>query len=188
VGRNFQGTIDKTIDSSGMLVSPGFIDTHVHCGHRASHRLITNVGRPDYFGKPFLEIAIPREGTKIGGDPRYANAEGMDPKEMSVWCDFTAVELLRNGITTMVEFGAATWFQEGLCQSIERYGNRAYLGSGYDIGRWVGNREGRLKSVFDEKKGEKDFKDAIALIQKNDGGVNGRIRGILVPREQRRVP
>lgn len=183
VGRNFQGTVDQKIEASGMLVSPGFIDTHVHCGHRASHRLITDVGRPDYFGQPFLEIAIPREGTKIGGDPRYAGAEGMDSKEMSVWCDFTVVELLRNGTTTFVEFGAATRVQEGLFKSIEQYGIRGYLGPGYDIGRWVGDEEGRLKRVVDAGKGEKDFNDAIAFIERNDGQLNGRVKGILVPRE-----
>ena len=52
--------------------APGFIDTHVHSGHRASHRLISDTGRPDYFGQPFLEISVPREGTRVGGDPRYA--------------------------------------------------------------------------------------------------------------------
>ncbi len=61
VGLRFEGTIDREIDARGKLVVPGFIDTHVHSGHRASHRLITDVGRPDFFGQPFLEISVPRE-------------------------------------------------------------------------------------------------------------------------------
>ena len=41
VGRGFDGHVDRTIDAAGKLIAPGFIDTHVHSGHRASHRLIT---------------------------------------------------------------------------------------------------------------------------------------------------
>src|SRR5262249_10814221 len=42
VGRRFEGRADAEIDARGKLVCPGFIDTHVHSGHRASHRLITD--------------------------------------------------------------------------------------------------------------------------------------------------
>src|SRR6266540_5675216 len=71
VGARFDGDVDKTIEADGRLVAPGFIDTHVHSGHRASHRLITDTGRPLYFGQPFLEISVPKEGKVVKGDPRY---------------------------------------------------------------------------------------------------------------------
>ena len=71
VGRAFEGDVDRTIDAGHKLVCPGFIDTHVHSGHRASHRLITDSGRPLYFGQPFLEISVPKEGKTVSGDPRY---------------------------------------------------------------------------------------------------------------------
>lgn len=183
VGRSFEGRVDREIDARSMLVSPGFIDTHVHCGHRASHRLITDAGRPDYFGQPFLEISVPREGKSIGGDPRYAGAEAMGGREMAVWCDFTVAELLRNGITTFVEFGAGVKVQEGMLSSVERFGVRGYLGPGYDIGRWVGDEKGRLKRVTEERKGHEAMEAAHAFVQRIEGKADGRVRGILVPRE-----
>src|SRR5215472_9236024 len=76
VGERFEGTADRVIDAGKKLVIPGFIDTHVHSGHRASHRLIGDVGRPDYFGQPFFEISVPRAGTRVGGDPRYLDTRG----------------------------------------------------------------------------------------------------------------
>ena len=54
VGERFDGEIDREIDAREKLVAPGFIDAHVHSGHRASHRLISDVGRGDYFGQPFF--------------------------------------------------------------------------------------------------------------------------------------
>src|SRR5258708_38437962 len=79
VGRRFDGRVDAEIDARGMLVCPGFIDSHVHSGHRASHRLITDTGRPDFYGQPFLEITVPREGPRVGGAPRYARPPEPDP-------------------------------------------------------------------------------------------------------------
>ncbi|HSD53676.1 MAG TPA: hypothetical protein VLC47_05895 [Burkholderiales bacterium] len=70
VGPAFEGRVDREIVAAGKLVAPGFIDTHVHSGHRASHRLISDAGRGDYFGQPFLEISVPKEGTRIDGDVR----------------------------------------------------------------------------------------------------------------------
>src|SRR5438128_4813981 len=100
VGKRFDGKIDRIIGAKGKLVSPGFIDTHVHSGHRASHRLITDTGRPMYFGQPFFEISVPREGTRVGGDPRYARPD--DPAAGAanrLLATFTVAELLRNGVT-----------------------------------------------------------------------------------------
>src|SRR5207245_565985 len=96
---------------------------------------------------------------------------------------FTVAELLRNGVTTFVEFGSQLAVQDALLNEVARLGARAYLAPGYDCGRWVGDEKGRLKRVRDDKLGLDGLDLAVAWIEKNDGAAGGRVRGILVPRE-----
>lgn len=184
VGKTFDGPVDHTIDAGSKLVCPGFIDTHVHSGHRASHRLISDTGRPLYFGQPFLEISVPKEGRVVSGDPRYLKP---GDKELNAALElnalFTVVELLRNGVTTFVEFGSQESVQLALMKQIERFGTRAYLGPGYDSGRWVGDTDGGLKRVLNPDSGLRGLDTAVGFIQKYEGTLDGRIRGVLVPRE-----
>jgi len=184
VGARFDGQADRTIDARDKLVGPGFIDTHVHSGHRASHRLITDNGRADYFGQPFFEISVPREGTRIGGDVRYARPDDKSATEDGrLNARFTVAELLRNGITTFVEFGSQRRVQEALDEQMGELGIRAYLGPGFDSGRWVGGAGGKLVRVVDEAAGEREFASALDFIDKRSGAHDDRLRCILVPRE-----
>ncbi|GLK78930.1 chlorohydrolase family protein [Methylopila turkensis] len=184
VGRGFEGEIDRTIDAGGRLVCPGFIDTHVHSGHRASHRLISDAGRPMYFGQPFLEISVPREGATVKGDPRYLkHGDAGAEAAFQLNARFTVAELLRNGVTTFVEFGSQLKVQDALLAEVTRLGTRAYLAPGFDCGRWVGDERGRLKRTRDDRLGLDGLKTALDWIAAHDGDADGRVRGILVPRE-----
>src|SRR5436190_5449045 len=184
VGERFDGEIDREIDAREKLVAPGFIDTHVHSGHRASHRLISDVGRGDYFGQPFLEISVPREGARVGGDPRYARPDdSAAAEELMLNARFTIAELIRNGITTFVEFGSQLRVQQALLEVAGELGIRAYLGPGFDSGRWVGGQGGKLVRVLDEAAGEREFALALEFIERHQGAHSDRVRGILVPRE-----
>ena len=184
VGKSFEGDVERTIDAKNKLAAPGFIDTHVHSGHRASHRLITDTGRPMYYGQPFLEISVPREGKIVKGDPRYLKHGDMGAESaFKLNANFTVAELLRNGITTFIEYGSQLKVQDALLEEVVRFGTRAYLAPGYDCGRWVGDNQGRLKRIRNDQLGLDGLNVALDWIEKNDGAGNGRVRGILVPRE-----
>ena len=184
VGLGFEGTVDRTIEARGKLVAPGFIDTHVHSGHRASHRLISDTGRPMYYGQPFLEISVPKEGKVVKGDPRYLkHGDAGAEAAFQLNALFTVAELIRNGVTSFVEYGSQLRVQDALLAEVTRLGSRAYLAPGYDCGRWVGDSEGRLKRVRNDRLGEEGLEVALKWIAAHDGAAGGRVRGILVPRE-----
>src|SRR5499425_2302028 len=178
VGRAFAGTVDEEIDARGKLVCPGFLDTHVHSGHRASHRLISDTGRPMYYGQPFLEISVPKEGKVVKGDPRYLkHGDAGSAAAFELNAAFTVAELIRNGVTTFVEYGSQLSVQDALLAEVTRLGSRAYLAPGYDCGRWVADASGRLKRVRNDQLGREGLKTALAWIEKNDGAADGRVRG-----------
>src|SRR5260221_10231438 len=131
VGKRFEDRVDRIIDAKGKLVCPGFIDTHVHSGHRASHRLISDTGRPMYYGQPFLEVTVPKKGKKVVGDARWIN-HGEKAPEGSVELNaaYTVAELIRTGVTTFVELGSQVAVQDALLEEIKKFGARAYLAPG----------------------------------------------------------
>jgi len=91
--------------------------------------------------------------------------------------------LLRNGVNTFVEFGSQGSVPEALQKEVGHMGTRAYLGLGYDCGRWVGDVKGRLKRIADNQRGEQDLEAALDFIDRHDGSAEGRVNGLLVPRE-----
>jgi len=71
-GKALRGsTRQRESTARGPAVCHRIHDTHVHSGHRASHRLIRRRAAA-YFGQPFLRDQVAATGHARGGDPRYA--------------------------------------------------------------------------------------------------------------------
>ncbi len=183
-GTGYTGKVDQVIELPESLLGPGFIDTHVHSGHRALHKLLADTGRPDLFGQPYMEVTIPRAGTRIRGYPNYLTREeaATDPG-IALHAAFTVTELLRNGVTTFVELGGHVLVQEAIAQQCEALGVRGYLGPGYDSGRWMSDDKGNLSRMRYDDGGKHLFDEAVAFIERVESAGNDLVRGILVPRE-----
>lgn len=179
----YEGHADAEIDARGKLVSPGFIDTHVHTGTRATHRLIVDSGRRDYWAQPFWHWTLARPGTHAPGDVRYETATDTNRNPDTVAALFTAAELLRNGTTTFVEVGSRVSLQSALAEAVTRLGTRAYLGAGYQSSHFVGTATGQYIRQALPDHGRAEMDAAIEFVQAHDGRASGRIKGALVPRE-----
>jgi 5-methylthioadenosine/S-adenosylhomocysteine deaminase len=182
VGRSFDGAVDKSIDAKGMLVSPGFIDTHVHFGNRALHRLFSDTGRAEFYGQPFLEVQIARDGRAVAAGPNIDRFSGMSrDQRLNLEAEYTVAELLRNGITTFVEFGGRLEVQRALIPHVAHLGIRGYLAGSSESGNWAFDSNGKLYFDWDVPRGLKELDEAIAFIEEIDGSHADRVKGILVP-------
>ena len=141
----YDGTADLEIDARGKLVSPGFIDTHVHPGIRATHRLIADTGRQVLMGQVFLEHTLTKPGRRTPSDLRYDEAPTSRTVPDDFGALFTQAELLRNGITTFIDYDARVSYQEQEAAVAEKLGLRAYLGPGFQSSILEGTENGHWR-------------------------------------------
>ena len=183
VGKRFEGQIDCEIDARNKLVAPGFIDTHVHSGHRASHRLISDIGRGDYFGSPFWRSASRARAHAWAAIPA-TSAPTTTPWRKS--CASMPASRWRSSCATASPRSSSS---EASCASSRRCSRRsassvsAPISVRVDSGRWVGGEAGKLVRVLDEAAGDREFDLALEFIERHQGARDDRVRGILVPRE-----
>ena len=170
VGHRFDGQADRTIDARGKLVSPGFIDCHLHAGSNASHVYLTDRTKADYFGSNFIGYYAARRGAP---PPPALNSVEVEQK-YGIWA------AVRGGATTMMD--VATRNPEAMVEMIGALGPRAYLGPGFRSSTYVFDEQGRVDWEFDPPgHGEAGLEAAVTFHRKFDGAHNGRIRTMLYP-------
>jgi len=105
-GRNF----DYVIDAKGMIVVPGFIQTHVHLVQTIFRGLADDLSLLDWLGKRILPMEA------------RISAEGVYYSSL-----LACIELLMSGTTTIVDFGSVR-HQEKVFEAIRDSGIRAFSG------------------------------------------------------------
>src|SRR5437870_3950955 len=80
VGRRFEGTVERRIEATGKLVSPGFVNCHLHAATNAGQAVFLDGLKADYFGSNFIGYLAPRRGApapRAGDRAEVAGAYGL---------------------------------------------------------------------------------------------------------------
>ena len=166
VGRRFDGTVDQVVDARGQLVTPGFINTHTHLSESPLDKsFIEDRGRRQFAMSGLVEM-LPVRGAAI------------DPEGREASVDYSMVELIRTGTTTVMEIGG---IGDYVADAAERAGLRAYIANAYRSGRWLTRDGKRVEYEWNEEAGLEGFRRAVDFIERIDGRANGRIKGFLSP-------
>jgi 5-methylthioadenosine/S-adenosylhomocysteine deaminase len=166
VGAGYDGPVDRVLDMRDRLVTPGYINTHSHLA-----------GSP--LDKSFLEDVGKRQFQLSGlADMLPARGAANDRQMMEACVDYSMVELLKTGTTTVMEIGS---IGDYVADAVERAGLRAYVADGYRSGAWYTDDGKSMKYRWDEPKGYEGFERALKLIERLEGRADGRIQGFLSP-------
>jgi cytosine/adenosine deaminase-related metal-dependent hydrolase len=172
VGRNFEGAADRIIDARGKLVSPGFINCHLHAAVNAAQTVFIAEGKLDYFGSNFIGYAAPRRGAappSASRRPDLAATYGM-------W------SALRGGATTILDVGTMPGGADAFTKIVGELGLRAYLGPGFRSAEYRFDGD-RIEWEWNETNGTAGMARAIEYVKKYDGAYDGRIRGMIYPEQ-----
>lgn len=169
IGPEPQDQFDTIIDARDRLVSPGFVNLHLHSGSTIATRLVTERRYPSVFNAGYLAFS-PKEGAVGVGRLEDANAGGLA----------TAVELLKSGCTTIVDLGQGCDPNE-LVHIFGRLGLRTYIAPGFRSGYHVFDSQGRLSIHWTEDEGFGAMQQALDFIDEHHGSYDGRVNGILFP-------
>ena len=119
---SFAGPADISIDGDGRLLSPGFINAHVHVGAATYVRGLCE-DRDLLPGSAFYHYVVPL--IAVG-------AANFSLDEFAAVIEWDMLEMLKKGSTTILEENFDHY--EVLVQVAERLGNRAYLSPTYPSG------------------------------------------------------
>ncbi|MBA2596954.1 MAG: chlorohydrolase family protein [Chloroflexota bacterium] len=163
---SWQEPVEETIDASGMVVTPGFINTHAHLADSPLDKsFVEDMGRRQFYLSGLFEYLPVR-------------SQAMDEEAARAGLAFSMAELLRTGTTTVMEIG---FHGEEAVRQAEQVGMRLYMGLGYRSGRWYTDDGKEVKYAWDEESGLRGMERAVRFIEEHDGAQNGRVKGFLSP-------
>jgi 5-methylthioadenosine/S-adenosylhomocysteine deaminase len=169
VGHRFDGQADRTIDAHDKLISPGFVNCHLHAGSNAPTIFLMDHTKNDYFASNFIAYGAGLRGTT---DSRATARVDIEQK----WGVWAAV---RGGATTILDVGSRN--AEAFVEMCGALGPRLYLGPGFRSYNYVFEPNGRVEWEPDHDTGFANLERAVAFARRYDGAHDGRIRCMLYP-------
>jgi cytosine/adenosine deaminase-related metal-dependent hydrolase len=160
------GPTDEMVDARDRVLTPGLVSTHAHmAGSPLDRSFIEDTGRAQFFYSGLFEMLPVRDAAQDEAAGRAA-------------VDFSMAELLRGGVTTVLEIGS---LGEHVVQQAGRFGLRVYLGLSFRSGRWLTPDGRRVRWEWDEPAGRRGLARALAFHDAHDGAHGGLVRCCLAP-------
>lgn len=170
-GGPYGGDVDVRLSARGMLVSPGFINTHVHTSGNGGDYLLLDMAKNDYRTSNYLSFAAPLKG-KLTPPPADA---------VAALRRFVFLHALKQGSTTIVDVGGLRGDWEGYARIVDELGVRVYGGPSFRDRNTFNDTAGRLYYDADAAAGEEGLRTAVDFIRRFDKSCEGRLRGLLNP-------
>jgi 5-methylthioadenosine/S-adenosylhomocysteine deaminase len=165
VGPRYGGTVDLRIDARDKLLIPGFITVHSHVTNSPlTKSFLEDCGNPFHYMSGLYEYLAVTETT---------------PADGAIAATFSLVEMLKSGITTVVQFGSL--IADRIVQIAGALGVRAYVVPAFKSGRWYTPDGRRVEYVWADDQGLPDLERAVEFVKTHTGAHDGRIRSFLGP-------
>ncbi|MBI3991951.1 MAG: amidohydrolase family protein [Candidatus Lambdaproteobacteria bacterium] len=170
-GGAYAGPVDERIDATGMLVAPGFINTHVHTSGNGGDTMLMDMLKNDYRTTNYMSFAAPIKG-------RQVPPAGED---MAAIRRFVLLHAMKGGATTIIDVGGLRGDWERYAELIESLGARVYAGPSFRERNTFTDPQGRIYYDSDTEAGRKGLAAAVDYIRAFNGAAGGRLRGMLNP-------
>jgi cytosine/adenosine deaminase-related metal-dependent hydrolase len=168
-GPPYGGPVDRRLSARGHLVSPGFINTHVHTAGGGGDYLLNDMARNQYRTANYMSFAAPLKG-RMGAPPAEA---------VAALRTYTFLHALRNGSTTIIDVGGLRGDWEGYARLVDELGVRVYASPPFRDRNTFSDAGGRLYYEADDAAGREGLKVAVEFIRRYEGTAGGRLRGLL---------
>src|SRR6185436_17680888 len=166
VGPRFEGRVDETVEARDGVLTPGLISTHAHlAGSPLDRSFIEDRGNPQFYYSGLFDMLNVRAGAQDAAAGRAC-------------VDFSMCELLRGGVTTVLEIGGEG---EYVVERAGHYGLRVYMGLGFRSGRWLTRDGRRVEWEWDEAAGRQGMRRALEFGERYDGAHGDLVRFALSP-------
>src|SRR2546425_3121997 len=158
--------VGETIDAPDAVLPPGLISTHAHIGGSPLDRsFIEDRGHRQSLSSGLFEL-LPVRGA------------AQDEEATRACVDFSMAELLRGGVTTVMEIGGGG---EYVAARAGDFGLRVYVGLAFRSGRWLTRDGRRVEWEWNEEQGRRGLADAIELHKRWDGAHGDLVRCFFSP-------
>src|SRR4051812_20040498 len=162
---------DRVIDAAGKIVSPGFINLHVHSQLNVGDYLITDATKKDYLSANFF----------VFGAPVKEKSAPPPPESVALGRRYALYSALRNGATTVLDPGGGPGNLDEYVDIVGQIGARAFFSPPFRSHDVFTDAEGRHYYEAREDRGRPGLERAADFIRKFHGAKNGLIQGILNP-------